>query len=123
MTTEGRELEARRTGASEEPATAAGVPAIYLIEREAIRLRRLRWTQLAEAVQPSPDHAAPPPAAAPPAAAAAPFARADRLESQSALLETYARPRSDAADSAAGARTFAGKVKRFLGIGGKGRRP
>jgi hypothetical protein len=114
MTTEGRELEARRTGASEEPAAAASVPAIYLIEREAIRLRRLRWTQLADALPPSAERAASlaaeraaSPAAAPPAG----------------LLETYARPRSEAVDSTAGRRTFAGKVKRFFGIGGKGRRP
>jgi hypothetical protein len=106
MTTEGRELEARRTGAAEEPADAATVPAIYLIEREAIRLRRLRWTQLADAVPPSAERAASPSAVPSPA-----------------LLETYARPRSDAADSTAGRRTFAGKVKRFFGIGGTGGRP
>jgi hypothetical protein len=93
MSTEGRELEARRAG-PEEPAASA-VPAIYLIEREAIRLRRLRWSQLAAAVQPE-----------------------VQPENQSTLLETYARPRGDAA---AGGRTFGAKVKRFFGFRGQGR--
>jgi hypothetical protein len=92
VSTKGRELEERRAG-PEEPA-AATVPAIYLIEREAIRLRRMRWTQLA--------------AAAPP-------------EVPSTLIENYARPRNDAEDSAAGGRTFGAKVKRFFGLRGTGR--
>jgi hypothetical protein len=96
MTTEGRELEERRSG-PEEPAAAA-VPAIYLIEREAIRLRRMRWTQMAAAVQPE-----------------------VQPEVQSTLLETYARPRSDAEYSAAAGRTFGAKVKRFFGFRGRGR--
>lgn len=92
MGTEERELEERRAG-PEGPA-ASTVPAIYLIEREAIRLRRLRWTQTTAAVLP---------------------------EAQSTLLEAYARPRDDAEDSASGRRTFGAKVKRFFGIRGKGR--
>lgn len=100
MTTEGRELEERRAG-SAEPAAAAGIPAIYLIEREAIRLRRLRWTQSESAVP-------------------EPSARMDSPQAQGKLLETYARPRADA-DSANGTRTFGGKIKRFFGFSGKGK--
>jgi hypothetical protein len=117
MTTEGRELEERRAG-SEEPAASAAIPAIYLIEREAIRLRRLRWTQLETAVPSSaPARAASP---APAASAAEPSAQMDSPQAQGKLLETYARPRADA-DSAPVTRTFGGKIKRFFGFRGKGK--